>query len=746
MAGEATLSRDVALNVIGKIEAYKNELAKLPDVTAKAAAKSALAMQRTFTNDLIKQFKTADKKAEASAKHWEEVFSAVASNIGTDLIKGFATAAIGAKSEIASLTSEMAMYSRTTGLSLETVNALRFALQAQGLEMGELGSALDSFPDRLEDFRQGGGEVVEMFEILGFKVEDADKMLKDSGGTIEEVIRRLQGIENPAQRAGLASIMFGDAAIHLTAALGDVPLEEWADRAKVGVDVSTQAVRAGQDWTNTMALLGEAFTRAKQDATGLVDINDMVKRLGQVFVVFSVTTTTALDEAMSHWSKLITAIRMAVSGDLKSAGQALSEFGERGYGVNGMVNLLIDSAKAGLEAGRQFRDVADSIGNTSAEASGFNTKLGKTTAELDKAKQEAKKYADELDRLRKKKEDLGALWRDVVEDQVSAESKLRLEAVEREQQAAALVREGILTWDGFRAFRVANQERENRELAALLDEQLQDAEDFQKETQQVILDNQRDTADFTKEYYTELADYGFEYAKVASQFAGDIFGLMGDARQKDLDQAKRSNDKHKQLIDDLYNQRADAESKAELARIDSAIRTAEAQSGAYADGVKSARQAAKEVAAMQKGQAIFQIGLNTAQAVMMAWATVPPPFSAAAAILAGVAGATKMGIAAATPMPTFFGGTSRIPGMPSAGEVQVTAHGGEAMLNARASAGLGPQIIDALNAGLSPLAALGGGGGGDIYLDRRKVGRVMDRGARADNRKPTGFHSPFGRL
>lgn len=737
-----TLSRDVALNVVGKIAAYQKELEKLPGFTQKMAAKSAAAMQKTFTKDIVDQLKKAEKEAEKSGAAWEGIFEEVGETISVELIKGVASAVAGAKSEIADLTGEISTYSRATGISVETVNALRFAMEAQGRTFDELGSVLENYPERLEQFRTGGGEAAGVMETLGFSTKNADKIIQDAGGTFEEILRRIQAIENPTQRAGLLTSMFGDSALYLATSLGDVPLEEWKDRAKIGIDVSERAVAANADWTSTVGILSEAFLRLKQDATSLIDVNTMAKDVGQAFVVVGTTMIGVVDKTIQGLSALATTLRMLAKGDFKSAAEAEAEFTAGGlFGIE----VLRKSWQEGKQAGKEFRSVADSIGNMAAEGADANRTLGKTTQELKDAAAAAKQLEAELARQRKAQFDWYKTYRDITGDQTSEEQKLLQAHRDRQREAFLLVKEATISRGEYANYVELSEERLGRDIANLHKEQAKEAEAFHREITELLDARHKEDLEKEREYRQQIAEIGFEFANIVSSTFAGVFDLMSQARVKDLEKARKANEKHKDLIDDLLQKRQEATTKAEVAEIDSAIRIARQQSQSYADGVKSAKQAARDVAVMQKAQGLFQIGINTAQATMLAWATVPPPLNVAAAIAAGVAGAAQMAIAAAQPMPTFFGGTGRIPGG-SPGEVQVTAHGGEAMLNARAASSLGPAIIDALNAGLSPLAAFaGGGGGGDIYLDGMKVGRMLDRSQRLNNRKATGFHSPYGR-
>jgi tape measure domain-containing protein len=73
---------------------------------------------------------------------------------------------------------------------------------------------------------------------------------------------------------------------------------------------------------------------------------------------------------------------------------------------------------------------------------------------------------------------------------------------------------------------------------------------------------------------------------------------------------------------------------------------------------------ARRQAQAQKDQAIFNIGIDTAQAVMSIWANSPDPTGisqgALTAIIGGI-GLAKMAIVAATPVPEFFRGTMNAP-------------------------------------------------------------------------------------
>lgn len=174
---------------------------------------------------------------------------------------------------------------------------------------------------------------------------------------------------------------------------------------------------------------------------------------------------------------------------------------------------------------------------------------------------------------------------------------------------------------------------------------------------------------------------------------------------------------------------------------------------------KSDKARARAMAAAARATSLLGVGVKTAEAVMTGFAMFgppPSPLGILSSVNALAAGAAQAAAIKKEPLPSFFGGSARMSGsgQASAGEVTYRGHGNEAMLNASATSNIGPQIIDALNAGMAPLAAMGGGGGGDVYLDGQLVGRSMAphakrpgplRDALVGRSRVPGFRSPFGR-
>lgn len=149
---------------------------------------------------------------------------------------------------------------------------------------------------------------------------------------------------------------------------------------------------------------------------------------------------------------------------------------------------------------------------------------------------------------------------------------------------------------------------------------------------------------------------------------------------------------------------------------------------------KAGRKAARTLFAIQKGIGMASVAVDTGAAILKAFALYGPPpsppgiASAAAAVLAG---GVQLAAISSMPMPSFYGGVGRVPGVPGQG-TPTMLHGRERTLTSNAADNWGDAFIDAMNAGLRPLQALGGGGdgGGDVVLDGAKMGRYVRRTAR----------------
>ncbi len=154
------------------------------------------------------------------------------------------------------------------------------------------------------------------------------------------------------------------------------------------------------------------------------------------------------------------------------------------------------------------------------------------------------------------------------------------------------------------------------------------------------------------------------------------------------------------------------------------------------NGTKKQKKAAEQFARYMRSVEIAQVLILGVRAVAQAAASAPPPFNLPAIAAATADAGARMVSLLATKIPTAYSGR---PAGSGSGDGAVVVHRDESILTSRATEAL----LRLLSERLSPLSALEGlaaptaAGGGDVYLDRRKVGRVLRQGG-----PPPGYRRP----
>lgn len=154
------------------------------------------------------------------------------------------------------------------------------------------------------------------------------------------------------------------------------------------------------------------------------------------------------------------------------------------------------------------------------------------------------------------------------------------------------------------------------------------------------------------------------------------------------------------------------------------------QADAAKDGTEAQQRAARAAYAINQALAVSTITINTAQAIMQALASGPPPFSLIQAGAAGVAGAAQLATVVSTPPPSFHVGGTIGTSTSAPDEVMVRAKSGEGVLT-----GAGMKAIGG-TAGLA-LANRGGMSGQEVVVvqkyQHRSFNAFQEDGVRMTN-------------
>jgi hypothetical protein len=139
-----------------------------------------------------------------------------------------------------------------TGIATETLSAMAYAAQAQGLTIGALQAAFRRLSDEVQSAVNGYPQAVKVFENLGVSVKDTEGNVKTFGELVPEVSDGLQKFGNSIAGVALATDVWGRSAVQLGPILsqGSDTITDWGKAADA----------AGKMVTESQAEAGKAFT------------------------------------------------------------------------------------------------------------------------------------------------------------------------------------------------------------------------------------------------------------------------------------------------------------------------------------------------------------------------------------------------------------------------------------------------------------------------------------------------------
>ena len=216
------------------------------------------------------QIREVANEAENAAENTEGLSNRL--KLSRDTLMKFGAAALAAAAAVGALVKSVADARNVlidaatqTGLTAKTIAGLKLAAEGAGLELDALTGGLVDLPKRMDEAKRGTGEALVAFERLGIAVTHANGNLRSADDVLSESIAKLQGVENSAERAALATILFGGAGANIMQAVGGTELEEFVNQAeRFGVNVGPEAVKAANNLRRELAQFSMTTDRAKE--------------------------------------------------------------------------------------------------------------------------------------------------------------------------------------------------------------------------------------------------------------------------------------------------------------------------------------------------------------------------------------------------------------------------------------------------------------------------------------------------
>lgn len=553
-------------------------------------------------------------------------------------------------------------------------------------------------------------------KMTGGLVGDVDDLAQGVGGLVTAIgpVGAIAGV------AAVGMAAMGGAALAAASAIayGSVSLVRGADEA---ID------RLGALEGVSAAAIDPALSADVREATASLDglsvvqdrltaelggrLAPAVDRVAQVVIKFGLIVADNADTIASATATTIAWTDALGITSVDRMSMALEGLNVLTGSYDAQAEQLRNTLDAQRQAAETVADVQAKVGERHREVEAAERKRAASIQAMTKAQDEAMKVQQEAIALQMKARDLSV---SMTAGELDASGKI--EAAYRQRIAVI----GQMQTDGLK----------RSEVSILLD---------QAEAERVTAAGALERAEAQTTTDARIAFSRYVYAQSAANRAADTAEMQ---RAEELARAEAQRTADEQIRQREGVRDAGLSIATSLtAGIDGLLQT-QVEAAENAKGRESAayKKAATIQWAASKATGLIDVGIKTAQSVMAGFALFGPPPSPAgigAAIAAGVAGAAQATIIAASPPPTFHGGSSMVGQGMSGGtggrapdEIPANLQQGEAVITGRAARQLGRDNIDAMNRGESV-------NGGNIEVnvwvagERQKPDRVtVSRGKR----------------
>jgi hypothetical protein len=494
--------------------------------------------------------------------------------IGAAAVTGLGLAAVGIARGLGNLEQQVEQLSNSAlrlGTDFGTVQVLDEAARRTGQSLDALASGLQRFSINVDEARSGSGKAAEAFSELGISQEQ----LRDTDPTTlaQQAATALQGIEDPARRAALATETLGKSGLSLLPAFNAIEeARQSMERFQTAIS-DVDAERIGG--------VGQAFDNLNAAFAGLTQ-NVLTPFAGLVSGI-----TNLFADLIGLITRLAQAIGTVLTPVLDAIGETLKAFGDGIAFVSGWFDTLLGNSEKTQPAVANLRaEIEEPLQDNFAKE--FQRTLDDITKSVSNAIDESAKFGDAgFDAAVQYQEQIAKL---------------------KEQLDAGLFNEETFRREAAKAGDAFRQELDRLSDEARLEIQIEE-------------DAQRTLAGLNAEVdkaIKKAAEFGQEGFDAANQFQSKIdelrrqfdAGIINDEAlkqgveavnaeyDKQIDKIKQVQEEQKKLVAD-QDARVDAllQSQSETAKIEQQILDVQQTAARVADEAAKAREAGNAAAA-----------------------------------------------------------------------------------------------------------------------------------------------------
>lgn len=204
-----------------------------------------------------KSLSNTEKKAGGLGGTLAKVAGGVAKG-GAVMAGGLAVAGgaiLGVTGKTAEYADRVDKLSAKTGLSKKGFQEWDYVMGQNGMSIEKMQSGMKTLVQRMDGVQEGNKASIEMFDALGISVKNSDGSLRSQEQVMNDTIMALARMPEGAEKARLATELFGKAGIEMAPMLatGEDGIKSLIDRShELGLVMSDEAVTSGVVFGDTM--------------------------------------------------------------------------------------------------------------------------------------------------------------------------------------------------------------------------------------------------------------------------------------------------------------------------------------------------------------------------------------------------------------------------------------------------------------------------------------------------------------
>lgn len=196
--------------------------------------------------------------------------------------------------------------SEKSGISVESLSALRYAGEASGTSFDQLANGLKKFSVNISEAAGGSKEQTELFAKLGVSVKDANGQVRDTDKILSDVAAKFSTYADGANKSALAQKVFGKAGEDMIPLLNqgaDGIARMTEEGQRLGVIFSGEAAAAAAEFNDNLKKIG-----LTAEASMTVIAGQVIPTINQLMEEFLSTKDGSNSLAESVGSGLRTAL------------------------------------------------------------------------------------------------------------------------------------------------------------------------------------------------------------------------------------------------------------------------------------------------------------------------------------------------------------------------------------------------------------------------------------------------------